>query len=60
MKQHFYTRKEVITLTTFSRSTIDRLEAAGKFPKRITHSANRIFWVSSQVDKWCEEMSNAH
>ena len=56
MKPHFYTRKEVLAITRFSRSTIDRYEAKGKFPKRLTPSPNRVFWIASQVDKWCEEL----
>ncbi len=60
MKPHFYTRKDVLAITRYSRSTIDRLEAKGKFPKRLSPSVNRIFWIASEVDKWCEELSNAY
>ncbi len=60
MKPSFYTRKEVLSMTTLSRSTIDRLEAKGKFPKRIRLTANRIVWVAAPVDKWMKELSHGN
>ena len=56
MKPSFYTRKEVLSMTTLSRSTIDRLETKGKFPKRLKLTANRVVWVAAPVDKWMKEV----
>jgi len=59
MQNLFYSRKDVLSMTTFSRSLIDDLEQKGKFPKRLRPSANRIVWVASEVDAWMEEKINA-
>ncbi|MCK1349402.1 AlpA family phage regulatory protein [Bradyrhizobium sp. 168] len=34
------------------RRQIDRLEAQGKFPKRVPIGANRVGWVTDEVDDW--------
>jgi prophage regulatory protein len=34
------------------RRQIDRLEAEGKFPKRVPIGANRVAWVTDEVDDW--------
>ena len=60
MKPSFYTRKDVLSLTTLSRSTIDRLEAKGKFPKRIRLTPNRVVWLPIHIDKWIKELNNAN
>jgi len=31
---------------------IGRLEAAGKFPKRVQLGPNRVAWLLSEVDAW--------
>tara|TARA_B100001996_G_scaffold367651_1_gene339473 strand:+ start:133 stop:318 length:186 start_codon:yes stop_codon:yes gene_type:complete len=59
MKNLFYSRKDVLAMTTFSRSLIDDLEQQGKFPKRLRPSPNRIVWVAAEVDSWFEEKINA-
>jgi prophage regulatory protein len=33
---------------------LERLEAAGKFPRRIRISANSSGWVESEIRKWIE------
>jgi prophage regulatory protein len=38
----------------FSRRQIDRLEADGKFPKRVPIGANRVGWVASEVEDWVD------
>ena len=38
-----------------SRSTIDRLEKANLFPRRIRLGANSVAWFSDEIDKWLEE-----
>ena len=60
MNSYFYTRKQVIEVTGLSRSTIDRLEDKGIFPKRVRiPDTNRIFWYQSPVHKWMEGLKNA-
>lgn len=34
---------------------IGRLEAAGKFPKRVNLGPGRVAWVLSEVDAWVSE-----
>jgi prophage regulatory protein len=34
---------------------IGRLEAAGKFPKRVQLGPNRVAWLLSEVDAWLTE-----
>jgi prophage regulatory protein len=36
------------------RRQIDRLEADGKFPKRVPIGANRVGWVASEIEDWVE------
>jgi prophage regulatory protein len=36
----------------YTRTHIDRLEKAGKFPKRVRPSANRVAWVEDEIDDW--------
>lgn len=44
--------REVTRITTISRSTIDRLEVAGKFPRRVNLTAGRVAWRHSEVSIW--------
>ncbi|MDG4549976.1 MAG: AlpA family phage regulatory protein [Candidatus Contendobacter sp.] len=41
-------------LTGLSRSTIDRLERAGSFPKRVLISANAVGWRRSEILSWAQ------
>nr|WP_254432446.1 AlpA family phage regulatory protein [Magnetospirillum sp. SS-4] len=34
---------------------IQRLETAGKFPKRVRLGCSRIVWLLSEVDQWVSE-----
>ncbi|CAA7616962.1 AlpA family transcriptional regulator [Magnetospirillum sp. SS-4] len=34
---------------------IGRLEAAGKFPKRVNLGPGRVAWLMSEVDAWVSE-----
>jgi len=47
-----YSTKEVVPLTTLSRATIYRLEAEGKFPRRILLSDGRVGWLKHEVQNW--------
>lgn len=44
--------KEVCAKTTLSKTTILKLEKAGKFPQRIALSARRVVWRASQIEEW--------
>ncbi len=43
---------EVTVRTKLSRSTIWRLERAGRFPARRQMSLGRVAWVESEVNAW--------
>ena len=36
----------------YSAQHIARLEAAGKFPKRVRLGGNRVAWLMSEIDEW--------
>ena len=42
----------------YSRVHTDRLEAAGKFPKRIYLSENTVVWSEEEIDAWLEANHN--
>lgn len=46
------TKKQVRELVTYSYAHIDRLEADGKFPKRIRLGQQRVAWVATEIDDW--------
>jgi prophage regulatory protein len=39
----------------YSHQHIARLEAVGKFPKRIRLGQGRVAWLQSEVESWIEE-----
>jgi len=43
---------DVMNITGLSRTTLWRLERAGKFPMRLRLSANRIGWRKDEVEGW--------
>ena len=40
----------------FSRPTIDRLEKAGKFPKRVKLGDKRVAWIDTEIDAYKAEL----
>lgn len=50
-------KKELRTVCgiPYTPQHIARLEAAGKFPKRVRLGANRVAWLLSEVDSWVSE-----
>ncbi|MEY9884953.1 helix-turn-helix transcriptional regulator [Bradyrhizobium sp. USDA 329] len=36
----------------YSKVQLWRLERAGKFPKRVRLSAQRIAWLEAEIDEW--------
>ena len=47
-------KSEVARLTGQCARTIDRLEALGQFPQRITISANAVGWYDDEVEAWID------
>jgi prophage regulatory protein len=45
--------------TSLSRSTIGRLERAGRFPKRCKLSANAVGWLEDEVEAWLRERAES-
>lgn len=43
---------EVVHRTGLSRSSLRRLEHAGRFPQRIRLSVRRVAWLESEVHRW--------
>ncbi|MEY8239097.1 MAG: AlpA family phage regulatory protein [Cycloclasticus sp.] len=54
MKQALIDCKDVSLTIGLSRSSIWRLEKAGKFPKRITLSNRCVRWSKQEVDQWVD------
>ena len=50
-------KKELKTVLgiPYSFTHIARLEAAGKFPRRVKLGACRVAWVLDEVSEWIEE-----
>jgi prophage regulatory protein len=44
--------KQVIEISTLSRSTIDREMKKGTFPQKIYISARRVRWLRSEIEDW--------
>jgi len=49
------TRKQLKEYVPYSDTHLRRLEAAGKFPKRIKIGAHRVVWMKDEIVKWLEE-----
>lgn len=47
-------KSEVRSLSGLSNSTLDRLELAGSFPKRVRLGPNSVAWVLAEVIAWIE------
>ena len=48
----FLSKRQVRERVLYSPQHIDRLERAGKFPKRVQLGPNRVGWIESEVDEW--------
>ena len=51
----FLSSKQVKEYVLYSLTHINRLEKAGKFPKRVRLGVNRIGYVESEIIEWLEE-----
>jgi prophage regulatory protein len=43
----------------FSRMHIDRLEKAGRFPKRVRVSVNTVAWIEHEIDAYQKTKADA-
>lgn len=48
----FLSKRQVRDLVLYSPQHIDRLEAAGKFPKRVQLGPCRVGWLEDEVIEW--------
>jgi len=48
-------KKDLRALVLYSPAHIDRLEKAGRFPKRVQLGQCRVGWVESEVLAWLDE-----
>lgn len=51
----FLTPKAVCQRTSLSRTTLDRLVAAGAFPQPIRITDRRLAYESEAVERWMQE-----
>jgi predicted DNA-binding transcriptional regulator AlpA len=53
----FFSKKTIRAVVPISLTQIDRLEARGKFPKRVvlsgTSKNSKVGWVKAEVYAWC-------
>ena len=54
----FLKKKAVCELVSYSPAHVDRLEAAGLFPKRVRLGQQRVAWVEQEVRDWMTERMN--
>ena len=53
-----YRFKDLQKIFKISRSTIDKWEAKGEFPKRIQLGKNSVGWNAAEIKKWFEKKCN--
>ncbi len=53
MDECFVNKRQVREMTTLAPASIDRLERAGCFPKRIRYGG-RVFWRKCEVLAWMQ------
>ena len=58
--KRFYRLKDVIRVTSLSRSTIYRYMDDGLFPKQIEIAPRIVVWLESDVQKWMSEKIEMH
>lgn len=47
--------KKLKEMVPYSRQHIGRLEADGRFPKRVQLGQCRVGWVEEEVSRWIQE-----
>ena len=51
----FLSKKQVREKVLYCPAHIARLEAAGKFPKRVQLGPGRVGWVEEEIEGWMRE-----
>ncbi len=49
-------KRQVRELVLYSFAHIERLEKAGKFPKRVTLGPNRVGWIEQEILDWIKNL----
>jgi len=52
-------KRQLKELVLYSHQHIARLEAAGKFPKRVRLGASRVGWIEDEVLAWLKAKIDA-
>ena len=52
----FLSKKQVREKVLYSFAHIARLEAVGKFPKRVQLGPGRVGWVEEEIEEWMREL----
>ncbi len=52
MESKLLTQRQVVDLVGISRTTIWRLERAGKFPRRRQVSTKAVRWFQAEIEDW--------
>jgi prophage regulatory protein len=59
MQERLMFQPQLKEIVPFSRTTIWRLEKAGKFPKRRKVSPGRVGWLASEIEAFLEQLPEA-
>jgi prophage regulatory protein len=62
LDEGFYSKKQLREIVLLSPTQIDRLEKAGKFPKRVRlgpYRTSRVGWLKREVHAWCKQREEA-
>jgi prophage regulatory protein len=51
---------DVLATTSLSKTTVYVLMRAGRFPKTVQLSTNRVAWKASDVQAWIAQRTGAH
>lgn len=49
--------REVLERTRLSKTTLSRMERAGRFPTRLHLSERKVAWVADEIDEWLQARS---
>lgn len=55
MEERLLRLPEVIDMTGLSRSTIGRMEAEKKFPKRVKVTDGIVTWRLTEIQRWIKQ-----
>jgi len=46
--------EQLADIIPYSQNQLRRLEAQGRFPKRVRIGPNRVAWVQEEIERWFE------